>query len=450
MTTEMIPDNSVTKLAEQTKNAVNVPVKLCQNCGTQLTGSFCSKCGQPEDSFIQFFGYVVMRFLDDIFGFDSRAGRTFLPLIFKPGFLTNEYIRGRRVHYVPPVRLYFFVSIVFFIMLGFFTEDSTKDLVGQQQEKTSIFKTVNNKIINLEEKMAEPDYILLERDQLILDELLDQRQNTEKGMRETIVELQELVGEIEGREVQAGYVVKPSDTIQKVAFNHSITLLKGSLAIIPKESDGDNSTVLIPEESIEPSPVNNIVKIGNDKSGRNNGGFNIDYGDGFDWLSETEKQRLNEITVELSQKATKAFEKDASPLIKQILGVLPQMMFVLLPIFALLLKVFYLFSKRYYMEHLTVALHSHAFIFVSLMLLALLSTLQESLVANYGTLASLIDNVSLVLLLWIPIYLYIMQKKVYRQGHLMTSIKFALLGFSYFMLLAFTSIIAFIWGLAQL
>ena len=115
MTTEMIPDSAATKLADKTNNAVNVPVKVCQNCGLQLNGAFCSKCGQPEESVIQFFGYVIMRLLDDILGFDSRAGTTFFPLIFRPGFLTNEYIRGRRVHYVPPIRLYFFVSIVFFI-----------------------------------------------------------------------------------------------------------------------------------------------------------------------------------------------------------------------------------------------------------------------------------------------------------------------------------------------
>ena len=40
-------------------------------------------------------------------------------------------------------------------------------------------------------------------------------------------------------------------------------------------------------------------------------------------------------------------------------------MFVLIPLFALLLKLFYVFRRRLYMEHLIVALHSHAFLFLA-------------------------------------------------------------------------------------
>ena len=51
-------------------------------------------------------------------------------------------------------------------------------------------------------------------------------------------------------------------------------------------------------------------------------------------------------------------------------------LFVLMPLFAVLLKIVYLFKRRLYMEHLMVALHSHAFIFMSLLLIALLALLR--------------------------------------------------------------------------
>jgi len=50
---------------------------------------------------------------------DSKSFQTVRKLAFKPGFLTAEYIKGRRVRYVAPVRLYVFISFIFFLLLGF-------------------------------------------------------------------------------------------------------------------------------------------------------------------------------------------------------------------------------------------------------------------------------------------------------------------------------------------
>ena len=91
----------------------------CDNCHQPINGPFCAHCGQQAESTLKYFWVVIMHLLDDIFSFDSRASRTIWPLMVKPGFLTSEYIQGRRVHYVPPIRLYLFISIVFFLSLKF-------------------------------------------------------------------------------------------------------------------------------------------------------------------------------------------------------------------------------------------------------------------------------------------------------------------------------------------
>ena len=137
-------------------------------------------------------------------------------------------------------------------------------------------------------------------------------------------------------------------------------------------------------------------------------------------------------------------------MVQQVLSVLPQTMFVLLPIFALLLKLFYLFSKRFYMEHLTVALHSHAFIFVNLLMLALLSKIHDLVAPSYPGPGEWVEYLIVGTVLWIPVYLYLMQKRVYKQGVLLTTFKFILIGHSYIALLSFTIMIAFLWGLAKL
>jgi hypothetical protein len=109
---------------------------------------------------------------------------------------------------------------------------------------------------------------------------------------------------------------------------------------------------------------------------------------------------------------------------------------VLMPIFALMLKLAYLFKRRLYMEHLIVALHSHAFIAAAVTLLMLLAYLQSLVVAG-GFVHGLLGWIFGLSIAWMPIYLLIMQKRVYGQGWPMTVAKYAVLGMCYSVLLGF-------------
>jgi hypothetical protein len=125
-----------------------------------------------------------------------------------------------------------------------------------------------------------------------------------------------------------------------------------------------------------------------------------------------------------------------------VFSVLPQTMFVLLPVFALLLKLVYLFRRRLYMEHMIVALHSHAFLFLAVLLLALLAML-KSLVASHAAWAgTATEYVSGAIWIWMPIYLLLVQKRVYRQGWAMTILKYLVTGFFYTFLLTFALLAA--------
>ena len=48
---------------------------------------------------------------------DSRFWRTFFPLLFRPGYLTQQFVKGRRASYLPPFRLYLVLSVVFFLVI---------------------------------------------------------------------------------------------------------------------------------------------------------------------------------------------------------------------------------------------------------------------------------------------------------------------------------------------
>jgi len=96
----------------------------CLNCGTELKGPFCYYCGQPDRNFMRFFPALLRDLMEDLLELDSRVMRTIKPLMFKPGRLTRDYMDGRRFRYAPPMRLYIFSSIVFFLLAAFLSSDA--------------------------------------------------------------------------------------------------------------------------------------------------------------------------------------------------------------------------------------------------------------------------------------------------------------------------------------
>ncbi len=106
----------------------------CQNCGAELTGAYCSACGQKRDvrilSLPAFIGDVVA----DLHNVDSRIWRTLTTLVFKPGRLTRLYIEGQRAKYTPPFRLYVVTSVTFFLVFSLSRALSPDDTVDGPTE----------------------------------------------------------------------------------------------------------------------------------------------------------------------------------------------------------------------------------------------------------------------------------------------------------------------------
>ena len=92
----------------------------CLNCGAEVTGKFCSKCGQENIETRENIFHLVGHFVSDYLHFDSKFFRSLIPLFTKPGFLTKKYWEGKRVHYIHPLRLFFFITIFFMISTTYF------------------------------------------------------------------------------------------------------------------------------------------------------------------------------------------------------------------------------------------------------------------------------------------------------------------------------------------
>ena len=91
----------------------------CENCGAELQGHWCAQCGQPAIEYRRSFRYVVADLLNEFLNWDSKFFTTIALLILKPWRLTNEFLAGKRVRYVNPLRLYLLASILFFFAVNY-------------------------------------------------------------------------------------------------------------------------------------------------------------------------------------------------------------------------------------------------------------------------------------------------------------------------------------------
>ena len=111
----------------------------CPNCQTILPGEskFCPDCGQkrihPKDHSVW---HLIVESVGDFFHFDSKFFATLRPLLFRPGYLTNEYLSGKRARYFQPFKLFLFISFLYFLTSGLMNHksDSDKEVAGVQNK----------------------------------------------------------------------------------------------------------------------------------------------------------------------------------------------------------------------------------------------------------------------------------------------------------------------------
>ncbi|MBV8876475.1 MAG: DUF3667 domain-containing protein, partial [Gammaproteobacteria bacterium] len=87
----------------------------CENCSAVVTGRYCPACGQRLEPPVHSLWHFAQVAMEDLTHADSRVWRTLGALLFRPGYLTREFLSGRRARYLPPVRLYLVISVVFFL-----------------------------------------------------------------------------------------------------------------------------------------------------------------------------------------------------------------------------------------------------------------------------------------------------------------------------------------------
>ncbi|MHB8447466.1 MAG: DUF3667 domain-containing protein [Rudaea sp.] len=390
-------------------SAQTAPASRCLNCGAELHGDHCHACGQPVKGMIRPLSSMLHDVADTIFNIDSRIFHTLVPLYFRPGFLTREYFAGRRVRYVTPFRLYFFLSVLAFFLIQISLSSlklHSMNLVGGDDRSISSAMT--------------PQEVTARRDAALA------RLQSGKAVASAIINATPAAGE--AVPAMNADMEKAAAGIRREA--------DARLGYLQKVADAK-----VKGEAPPPDPDTNFIELNDKPWDAQTNPIRIG------WLPDFVNAKLN-AAAEHARENLPRIRKNPGPFFLGAIGLLPQVLFVLMPLFALLLKIFYIFRRRLYMEHLIVALHSHAFVFLSMLLLTLATLARGWAKTSAPWLVPPLGFAIFLMWWWLPIYLFLMQKKVYRQGWFFSTVKYCAIGICYTIMISLGIAAAFVISLA--
>jgi hypothetical protein len=328
---------------------------------------------------VRHFSSILGDFLDSVLNIDARIFRTLGPLFTRPAYLSLEYFAGRRVRYVSPVRLFVFLSLVTFFVAQMMLTLGDGTINFGDDDAIDSATTVAQV-----EQLRDASLKKLDAARVsIPDNVPGARNGVDAGATAIRNKAQKRIDALRAAAAAGEPVPPPTDDDNSISFN-----------------DGKPW-----DPKTNPLHVNWAPAFAND------------------WLNAQVGRAKNNIA---------RVKRDPNLMKDAVLSALPSTLFVLLPLFAVLLKVLYVFRRRLYMEHLIVALHSHAFLCGSLLLVFATMAIRNASPAVSG----LMRTLEVLLFAWMPLYLLLMQKRVYAQGWAMTLLKYCVLGFCYVILLS--------------
>jgi hypothetical protein len=367
----------------------------CPNCQNILASddTFCSKCGQkrihPKDYSVW---HLIVESVGDFFHFDSKFFATLWPLFFRPGFLTNEYLQGKRARYFQPFKLFLFISFLFFLTSGIMNHKESildqpevsggkvkGDSTGFNKESDSLELTLDDKY---DTTLAIPDDSL--------------RKVLKKYGLNRYVNLK-----IPNDSIAHPGITGLKDKTNNTWSNNQPGALKLSL------NEAYDKALAIPDDSLRKM----VKKYGLSRY------VNIKF-PGASWFSRFMIKQVVKNRLQGSGTFNDNMQKTT-----------PKLIFILIPFIAFLLKLLYIRKRIPYFNHIIFSVHFLSFVFLLLW------------IRLFGS--QITDKFSVVVYLLLLIYLFIALLKVYRQKKWKTFGKFLLLFFgSLFMLALFFIITA--------
>jgi uncharacterized protein DUF3667 len=384
----------------------------CLNCQTSpLYGRFCHVCGQENLEPKETVWHLVQHFFNDITHFDGKFFSTVKYLLRRPGFLSAEYVKGRRAAYLNPIRMYVFTSAIFFIIL--FSLPSSRNVIKVNESPpperieslTSLKKEharLGARLINADPEQKQK--IQEQEDRLNIIIAVIRRQYGDTTTRQ--------FGE---KEIQGFWVQAYTDSLTRTSLPPAIrTRLMNAIAVANDTSYKSNLFGWKASQYHSVKHYDSVQRALPD-SQRDS------------WFKALLMRRIINVDEAVRKDKNSYFEHFK----ENFLHSFPKILFFSLPFFALILRLLYVRRKQYlYVEHGIFTIHLYCATFLSTLALVLINQLSNSIDWGWFQVTSGFLIFGLILyMLW---YLYKAMRTFYRQGRFKTIVKYVIL-----MLLAF-------------
>lgn len=127
----------------------------CKNCGHIFTGNYCNRCAQSKDTRRFNFRSAIANALSGLSSIDRGFGFTLIELIYRPGYMINDFIAGRRVQYFRPFQTLFVLAAVYILLVQFIDPAALKkdeDKKDKKQEMVDINKQLQMRLDTMQDE----------------------------------------------------------------------------------------------------------------------------------------------------------------------------------------------------------------------------------------------------------------------------------------------------------
>lgn len=114
----------LSQLIGKTVTPANKDERRCLNCGNTFVGNYCPRCGQEcsTSQTLHLRAYLKHAALS-LMKFGSGMGRTLIDILWRPGYMIRDYLKGCRIRYASPLLTLIFVLLTYsFIQSDFHIE----------------------------------------------------------------------------------------------------------------------------------------------------------------------------------------------------------------------------------------------------------------------------------------------------------------------------------------
>ncbi|NVJ99395.1 MAG: DUF3667 domain-containing protein [Alphaproteobacteria bacterium] len=370
------------------ENSVKETGSLCSNCNAPLTGPFCHICGQKDDDLKRPIWTLIREILDDVISTDSRLFKTLILLVLVPGGLTRAFRDGRRARFVPPLRLYLVISIMFFVILKIadilildihVTPIDRPEVAEAAEAPASAEDTLGEKETGVPSPASDPAAV---------DDVSD-GQAEETGPENAFESVEEILSddynpykpykpEGDGEDNRT-----PEQKLRKLMGDKAFDALpEETKQAIREGNDGGNIKIdgddlirgLLAENAIDEEDIpDGNVTVDNDWP------YDVEIAM-FVKNSRDEREGLKQEDIDevlndpdqpaILKRAVRGFSEalqDPEAFNELFNDWLPPALFVLMPFFAFILRIFHWGKDRVYLQQFVFSLHFHTFLFLLMM-----------------------------------------------------------------------------------